>query len=80
MSFKVWQNRADIPTWMRDNEEVMEACRKAYAAGEKRSCLAGSAREAARLSGQKKYIGKPCKHGHDGVRYTSTADCVECCT
>lgn len=26
----------------------------------------------------KTYIGKPCKHGHDGTRYTSSGQCVQC--
>lgn len=25
-----------------------------------------------------RYIGKPCAHGHSGLRYTSTNACVEC--
>lgn len=25
-----------------------------------------------------KYRGKPCKRGHDGLRYTKTRQCVEC--
>lgn len=24
------------------------------------------------------YVGKPCKHGHDGLRYSSTNGCVHC--
>ena len=80
MSFKIWKQRANIPTWMRDNAEIMEACRKAYDAGEKRSCGVGSERDVARQSGHKMHIGNPCKHGHDGVRYTSTGKCVTCCT
>jgi 5-methylcytosine-specific restriction endonuclease McrA len=24
------------------------------------------------------YIGKPCKRGHDGLRYRSSSDCVQC--
>ena len=26
----------------------------------------------------KTYKGKPCKRGHDGTRYTSGGECVEC--
>src|SRR5574337_1027423 len=37
-----------------------------------------TAREAARVSGKSKYDGNPCKHGHSGLRYTSTGGCVEC--
>lgn len=35
-------------------------------------------REEARAAGQAKYLGKPCTHGHGGMRYTSTGGCVEC--
>jgi hypothetical protein len=24
------------------------------------------------------YVGRPCKHGHDGLRYASTNGCVHC--
>ena len=24
------------------------------------------------------YVGKPCKHGHEGLRYASTGGCVTC--
>lgn len=78
MSFKTWARNAKIPTWMLGNDEVMKACRKAYTAGADRSCLAGSEREMARATGQKKYIGNPCKHGHGELRYTSTGKCVMC--
>ena len=33
--------------------------------------------EAARAQ-QKRYQGAPCNHGHSGVRYTSSGQCVEC--
>lgn len=36
------------------------------------------AKHAARAAGQMKYIGNCCKHGHDGIRYASTGQCVEC--
>jgi hypothetical protein len=26
----------------------------------------------------KTYIGRPCKHGHFGLRYASSRGCVEC--
>lgn len=29
-------------------------------------------------AGEKHYQGVPCKHGHSGVRYTLTSNCVEC--
>lgn len=25
-----------------------------------------------------KYLGNPCKYGHDGLRYTSNGSCIEC--
>lgn len=34
-------------------------------------------RDQAIASGRNKYQGKPCKHGHTGVRYIGGA-CVEC--
>lgn len=37
-----------------------------------------AARWEALLSGQKRYQGKPCAHGHDGLRYTSHNNCVRC--
>jgi hypothetical protein len=36
------------------------------------------AKLAARAAGERKFNGSRCKHGHDGVRYTSTGQCVEC--
>lgn len=24
------------------------------------------------------FVGKPCRHGHDGTRYSSTKQCVAC--
>lgn len=36
------------------------------------------ARTAARSSGAAVYQGRPCKRGHGGARYTSTAACVDC--
>lgn len=38
-----------------------------------------TARKAAHLSGHTKYLGKPCRHGHSGLRYVSTGGCVDCC-
>lgn len=35
-------------------------------------------RRAAAARGERKYIGKPCKHGHEGLRYTRNDNCVEC--
>lgn len=35
-------------------------------------------REKAIINGDKQYRGTPCKHGHDGLRYTGTNVCVEC--
>lgn len=29
-------------------------------------------------AGRNKYQGKPCKHGHNGLRYTRNHSCVEC--
>lgn len=29
-------------------------------------------------NGEKRYYGKPCKHGHDGLRYVYNTNCVEC--
>lgn len=42
--------------------------------------LASGARtpKEADIAGVKFYRGKPCKYGHDGLRYTSTTECVEC--
>lgn len=36
-----------------------------------------SRREAAEL-GERKYQGKTCKRGHDGLRYTANGLCVQC--
>ena len=38
------------------------------------------AKMAAREAGISKFQGRPCKHGHDGLRYSSTGNCVECVT
>ncbi len=32
----------------------------------------------AQIAGEKYYQGKPCKYGHDGLRYTSNAKCILC--
>lgn len=37
-------------------------------------------KQAAIAAGAKKYIGRPCKRGHDGLRYVSTNTCVHCST
>lgn len=37
-------------------------------------------RQAAREAGSVKYVGRPCPRGHNGVRYTKSARCVDCCT
>ena len=34
--------------------------------------------EKAREAGETKYIGKPCKKGHSGLRYVISSACVEC--
>ena len=39
-----------------------------------------TARQAARVACKTKYLGKPCKHGHGGLRYVSTGGCMDCCT
>ena len=39
--------------------------------------LLTSQMEAARAQ-QKRYQGAPCTHGHSGVRYTSSGQCVQC--
>ena len=31
-----------------------------------------------RAAGSAYYVGKPCKRGHEGVRYTRNCECVEC--
>jgi hypothetical protein len=33
---------------------------------------------AARESGLRKYQGNPCTHGHDGLRYVASGQCVVC--
>lgn len=35
-------------------------------------------RDQAIASGRNKYQGKPCKHGHGGLRYVGKSSCVEC--
>lgn len=35
-------------------------------------------RSEAKAKGLKRYIGKPCKYGHSGERYTRSAECCEC--
>lgn len=37
-----------------------------------------SAKSKALLSGSLTYYGKPCKNGHNGLRYTNGSNCVEC--
>jgi hypothetical protein len=37
-----------------------------------------SARQTAMLEGSKTYVGKPCKRGHDGARYTTSTSCLGC--
>ena len=37
-----------------------------------------SLRMAAAEKGERRYWGKPCVHGHDGERYTSSGVCVAC--
>jgi len=34
--------------------------------------------EKAQLAGQSTYQGKPCPHGHDGIRYACNGSCVQC--
>lgn len=36
------------------------------------------AKQAARAAGKIKFMGSPCVNGHDGIRYTSTGQCVNC--
>lgn len=36
------------------------------------------ARAAAKAAGLQAYQGRPCKYGHNGARYTSTAVCITC--
>lgn len=35
-------------------------------------------RQDAKISGATHYQGIPCPHGHNGVRYTSSGNCIEC--
>lgn len=35
-------------------------------------------RALARLAGAKTYQGRPCPHGHSGIRYTRSKECKEC--
>lgn len=35
-------------------------------------------RLAAVARGDKRWLGPPCAHGHEGWRYTSVGDCVDC--
>lgn len=37
-----------------------------------------STREVATIQGAVKYVGAPCKNGHDGTRYTKSGICVAC--
>ena len=39
---------------------------------------ANAKRRRAEANGQLKYAGTPCKHGHDGIRYSKNGTCVEC--
>lgn len=36
------------------------------------------AKRAAKSAGQIKFLGSKCNHGHSGLRYTSTGQCVDC--
>lgn len=36
------------------------------------------ARANAAQRGEKKYLGSPCKQGHDGWRYTTSGGCIQC--
>ncbi len=41
--------------------------------------LPSPARDQARATAARYYIGKPCRHGHaTGIRYTSTGACAAC--
>lgn len=42
------------------------------------SQLPSPARQEALLTGAMKYVGGPCQHGHDGLRYTKCGSCVAC--
>lgn len=43
-----------------------------------RKALEFEKRLAAAKNGDNTYQGNPCKHGHDGERYTMTGQCVVC--
>lgn len=40
--------------------------------------IAEPTREQAMARGLPTYKGRPCKHGHDGTRYVTSCDCVQC--
>lgn len=35
-------------------------------------------RDAAIAAGRNKYIGRPCRQGHNGLRYARNHTCVDC--
>lgn len=35
-------------------------------------------RRLAEIAGNQKYMGRPCVHGHNGLRYTRDAYCCQC--
>lgn len=54
------------------------SARKPKLGGKGRNPKANLAQLAAIQSGQNIYMGDPCRHGHNGLRYVRGCDCVEC--
>ena len=48
------------------------------ATGRKTGRPPNAARAAAIKAGARTYVGRPCAHGHSGLRYTVQSICVEC--
>lgn len=43
-----------------------------------RARVAETERQKAMAAGEKRYLGKPCPHGHAGLRYVSNSTCIQC--
>jgi hypothetical protein len=59
-------------------KKVEDAAKSKALAALPPAARAAQALHDARTAGAKTYIGLPCKHGHDGMRYTSSQRCCPC--
>lgn len=68
------ENMQDIPP---EDRKASAQARWDNATPEQRAKNRG-ARYEAQIAGEKTYFGRPCPHGHNGLRITSSGYCVEC--